>query len=61
MTKKDYELIAAVLKAERAKAPSIDAATAVNEATISLADKFGDQNPLFKRGVFLRAAGFAPL
>lgn len=58
MTKKDYELIAAVIKHRANDDTTIAERTMLNTLTLDLADKFGEQNPAFNRGKFLRAADF---
>jgi hypothetical protein len=54
MTRKDYELIAMILRLSRA--PHNDTAT-VEEIAYSFADNLGVTNPRFNRETFLTACG----
>lgn len=56
MTRKDYEAIAEVIRAERGRV-SEDQEWALDRLTERLADVFGRDNPRFDRDRFLRAAG----
>ncbi len=57
MTKKDYELVARVLRNHIALvAPSADGTDALTDVAETLADEFERDNPRFDRACFLKAA-----
>lgn len=56
MTKKDYELIARVLRAQR-DASSPEVRYGLRTLSVAFADELAETNPRFKRDVFLRACG----
>lgn len=58
MSRKDYQLIAAVLQAEKARAARMgqnEGIAAIAAATMAMADALAGTNPLFDRGRFLKA------
>lgn len=64
MTKKDYEIVAAVIARRIALAPeecdpetSLDVLIEIKEIATDLADKFQADNPRFDRSVFMAACG----
>ena len=57
MTKKDYEIIAAVIRQNAEHYPNGDAAQALYHVADSLASEFADRNERFEPGLFMEACG----
>jgi hypothetical protein len=55
MTRKDYELIAGVIKAQRGKMHN--ETETVDEVALAMAEALEDTNPRFNRETFLTACG----
>lgn len=63
MTKKDFEVIAQVLRDSRPEhngsRDAFRATEQINVVSIAFADRFAQMNPRFNRAIFLRACGVA--
>jgi len=57
MTRKDYQLIADVIKASNAMSPEDKAHELYKSLAVSLAQELQKDNPRFKPALFLKACG----